>query len=180
VAIELPHTLCDQVEEGTSSPIFVFGDGLSVHRSLRAAGIYHEFRETLRAFNRDGAIFELPPSSAAAWVWMPGGSRKELVRKLRREVIRLAIDRPDRVGGMTKWQVKHAPDEQIIEMAVRWFSIQTPSRRLSALDRVGIVLLSPILVVLFVLLGVVFLIAWVFISVRGMFRRSRAGGGLAV
>jgi hypothetical protein len=47
----------------------------------------------------------------------------------------------------------------------------TPTRRLSALDQVGIVLLSPILVVLFVLLGVVFLIAWVVICAIGMFRR---------
>jgi hypothetical protein len=130
--------------------IFVFTDNLTVHRSLREAAAYHEFRETIRAYDEQGRVFELPPSIGAEPVPLPGNSRAELINKLRREVLDLAVRRPDLLS-MSKREVEHAPDEEIIQQAVRWFSIPEPSSRSVAIGSLVTVMLFPILTVLFVL-----------------------------
>jgi hypothetical protein len=114
--------------EPPTDPIFVFTDTLSVHRSLSDAAVYHEFRDTLIAFDQRGQVFELPPMFGAAPIRRPENLRVDLVRKLRREIISLAIDRPDLLK-MNKWDAKHAADDEIIRLAVRWFLIPDPSPR---------------------------------------------------
>ena len=75
-------------------PIFVFTDTLTVHRSLEDAAGYHEYRETLLAYDQRGQVFEIPPVFRAAPVRRPENRREELVRRLRRELILLVISRP--------------------------------------------------------------------------------------
>lgn len=154
------------------TPIFVFTDDLSVHRSLREAANYHEFRETLRAFDEHGRVFEIPPFFGAEPVLQPGNSRKELIRKLRRKVISLAISRPDLLH-MTKWQVKHAPDEEIIKLAVRWFLHPEPPHRSLAVGWLCTALFSPILVVCFVLCCVILLSGLTLEGAKRAFGRGR-------
>jgi hypothetical protein len=111
-----------------TGPIFVFTDMLSVHASLDAAARYHEFRDTLIAFDQDGQVFEIPPFFRAAPIRRPENRRAELVRKLRRELISLAVARPD-LMKMSKWEVKRAPDDEIVRLAVRWFLDPDPPPR---------------------------------------------------
>jgi hypothetical protein len=155
------------------TPIFVFTDSLSVHRSLGEAAAYHEHRETLRAFDEHGRVFEIPPFADP--IPLPGDSRKELVRRLRREVVSLAISRPDLLK-MGKWEVKHAADDEIIRLAVRWFSIPEPSGRSLAVARIVTVLLSPFLAVLFVLFYVMLLSGLALVGAKRVFGGGRRAG----
>src|ERR1043165_3317202 len=98
-----------------TDPIFVFTDTLYVHRSLRDAAVYHEFREPLIAFNQCGDAFELPPMFGADPIPQPGNRKSELIRKLRRQLILTIIARPELLK-MNKWDVKHAADEEIIRL----------------------------------------------------------------
>ena len=157
-----------------STPIFVFTDGLSVHGSLREAAVYHEFRETLRAVDARGQVFEIPPVFGAEPILQPGSSRKELIRKLRGKLAGFAIRRPDLVP-MTKWQVKHAPEDEIIALAVRWFSIPEPPPRSLALGWLVTILLSPILVVVIVLSSLLLLSGFVIDGAKRAIGAGRQG-----
>ena len=114
--------------EPPHDPIFVFTDTLSVHRTLEAAAVYHEFREPLVAFNSRGDAFELPPAFGAAPIPQPGNRKAELIRRLRRQLILTIMARPDLLQ-MSKWDLKRAADDEIVGVAVRWFLIPDPPPR---------------------------------------------------
>jgi hypothetical protein len=98
-----------------ADPHFVFTDDLAVFDSIDAAAEYHEFRAPITVYDSLGNAVQVTCDNVRSA--LPENRRDELLRNLRHHMLLFAISRPDLLN---KWTVKHAPDDELIALAVRW------------------------------------------------------------
>jgi hypothetical protein len=133
--------------QSIAEPIFVIGDTVFVHRSLAEAAAFHEYRETLKAFNVRGDAFEVPADHRVPPYRLPGNHWGELVGRLRRELRQAAVYTPELLS-IDERAVERASDDEILKLAVCHYGISGLSA-LAVAKGIVFTIVSPFLLALY-------------------------------